>query len=134
MAARPNFAAGTGAQALHGRRHAPAQLYRAARALYGVISKVHQLFPGARHIEMLALICVIAKARFEGATCDVTYVAAELAMPRSTLHRHLKQFQAMGYVTTLREGRRTLVDATESGYEHGLQLLETLLDHFAPKA
>lgn len=133
MVRRATIPAEPAEQTLAGRRHASADLYRAARALYGVITKVHQLYPGARHIEMLALICILAKARFEGATCDMTYVAAELQMPRSTLHRHLKLFQELGYIVTERDGRRTLIDATELGYEHGLQLLESLLDHFHPR-
>ncbi len=109
-------------------KYEPALVLKIWHALYKAYHSAHAQFPDVDWISLIAILDVIAVARANRRRVDISYLAAELAWPRTTTLRRLQRYVDAGYLTFTREGRHTYVDNTPKARRRVLKVIDVVID------
>ncbi len=98
------------------------------RTLYNAHALARKQFPDVDWINFLAILDVIAMARAEGKSVDVSYLAYEMGWPRTSALRRLRRYADAGYLMLSRKGRHTYVNETTLAQRRARKLVDAVLE------
>jgi hypothetical protein len=109
-------------------KHSAALVCQMRDALYRGYASARRQFPDVDWISLIAILNVIAIARASRRRVDISYLAEEMAWPRTTALARLRKYAGFGYLTLAREGRHTYVDDTLKSRRAALKMIDVMID------